>query len=390
MRNAGIFDDFMRMINNVGLMEFMQDERPQYANLTKIFVESFKFNNATFNPTVEFKIYDRACNMDLKRFCRVIGVAPSGTARKIRTEPRELVDLYRELSYDDLRKVQRGKIRNIQFPAIRYFTYYLATSVLARENTSNISSYHLAFLAHALKNNKTYNLSALIARRLAAKGPIFGGIIAARVLAHLGLPVDPADELLIPERLDLAAMKLHDFVTTNSNNGHLMYRVVFANEPELEVRLPQPSLFSVFRGPLSYSREDLDTTSVHRISIYSTTLSTDRRPSWRPLRTTPCTTVVHPRAFTRTRNPHCHTLRGRLAGSHGDDVSHLGQKPKLGGRYADSSLILLYSYHVGTLYIHVLVCFFSLFRFCFLLSFYFSQNIKRPKIFPLFLLFLNL
>jgi len=258
MRDAGIYDDFIRMINNVGLMEFMQDERPQYANLTKIFVESFKFNNSTFNPTVEFKIYDRACNMDLKRFCRVIGVAPSGTARKIKSQPPELLDLYHELSYDDHRRVQRGKIRNIQFPAIRYFTYYLATSVLARENTSNISCYHLAFLAHALKNDKTYNLGALIARRLAAKGPIFGGIIAARVLADLGLSVDPSDELLIPERLDLAAMKLHDFVTTNSYNGHLMYRVVFANGPELEVRLPQPSLFSVFRGPLSYSREDLD------------------------------------------------------------------------------------------------------------------------------------
>ena len=95
MRDAGIYDDFMRLINNVGLMEFIRDERPQYARLTKIFVESFKFNNSTFNPTVELKIYDRACNMDLKRFCRVIGVAPSGTARKNRAEPRELLDLYR-------------------------------------------------------------------------------------------------------------------------------------------------------------------------------------------------------------------------------------------------------------------------------------------------------
>jgi hypothetical protein len=46
---------------------------------------------------------------------------------------------------DDERTAQRGKIRNIQLPAIRYFAYYLATSILGRENTSNISNYHLAF-----------------------------------------------------------------------------------------------------------------------------------------------------------------------------------------------------------------------------------------------------
>jgi hypothetical protein len=47
---------------------------------------------------------------------------------------------------------------------------------------------------------------------------------------------------------------------------------------------------------------------------------------------------------------------------------HLGQKPKLGGRYADDSLIYI-SYLVGTLYIHVSFSFFSLFLlFLFLLS----------------------
>jgi hypothetical protein len=60
---------------------------------------------------------------------------------------------------------------------------------------------------------------------------------------------------------------------------------------------------------------------------------------------------------------------------------HLGQKPKLGGRYADDTLIYI-SYFVGTLYIHVLLSF--LFFVVLVLIFAF-QNIKRPKIFPLFL-----
>jgi hypothetical protein len=46
---------------------------------------------------------------------------------------------------------------------------------------------------------------------------------------------------------------------------------------------------------------------------------------------------------------------------------HLGQKPKLGGRSADNSLIYT-SYFVGTLYIHVSLSFSLLFLFLFLLS----------------------
>ncbi|KAK1610330.1 hypothetical protein QYE76_034003 [Lolium multiflorum] len=130
-----------------------------------------------------------------------------GTAKKIENRPKALMELYREVTNDDDRTIQRGKIRNIQLPAIRYFTYYLATSILGRENTSNISSYHLAFLVAALTGSTPYHLGALIARRLASKGPIYGGIVASRIVAYLGLSVDPSDEKLIPIKLDIAAMK---------------------------------------------------------------------------------------------------------------------------------------------------------------------------------------
>jgi hypothetical protein len=65
---------------------------------------------------------------------------------------------------------------------------------------------------------------------------------------------------------------------------------------------------------------------------------------------------------------------------------HLGQKPKLGGRFADDSLIYT-SYFVGTLYIHVLLSFFSLlFLFLFLLS----KTQKDQKYFHCFSLFASL
>ena len=60
---------------------------------------------------------------------------------------------------------------------------------------------------------------------------------------------------------------------------------------------------------------------------------------------------------------------------------HLGQKPKLGGRYTDISLTYI-SYYVGTLYIHVSFSFFFVVVSC---SDFIFQNPKRPKIFLLFL-----
>jgi hypothetical protein len=159
---------------------------------------------------------------------------------------------------DDDRTAQRGKIRNIQLPAIRYFAYYLATSILGRENTSNISNYHLAFLATMRDVSKMYNLGALIARRLAARGSIYGGIVAVRIVATLGLSIAPNDTLLVPQKHDLIAMKIHHCVTANSCAGKLVYKMLFTDGEEREVPLPQPSLFSICRGPWSCSKEELD------------------------------------------------------------------------------------------------------------------------------------
>jgi hypothetical protein len=255
---AGILEDFLLLVDRVGLTTYMLDESDQYATLTKIFVESFKFTNSAFKSSIAFKIYDKSITMTLERFCSILGIAMFGTAEKIQNRPADLLELYRGITNDDDRTAQRGKIRNIQLPAIRYFAYYLATSILGRENTSNISNYHLAFLTTALDVSKRYNLGALIAHRLAARGPIYGGIIDACIVAALGLSVAPNDTLLVPQRLDLAAMKIHHFVTANSHAGSLVYRMLFTDGDEREVPLPQPSLFSICRGPWLRSKEELD------------------------------------------------------------------------------------------------------------------------------------
>jgi hypothetical protein len=68
----------------------------------------------------------------------------------------------------------------------------------------------------------------------------------------------------------------------------------------------------------------------------------------------------------------------------GDGIDlHLGQNPKLGGRYANDSLIYT-SYFVGTLYILVSLSFFSL---LFLFLFPLSKTQKDQKYFRCFSLF---
>jgi hypothetical protein len=177
----------------------MNDESDQYAVLTKTFVESFTFTNSTSRPSIAFKIYNMLVTMTFKRFYSILGIAMIGTAKKIQSRPTDFLELYRGVTNEEDRIAQHGKIRNIQLPAIRYFAYYLATSVLGRENTSHISNYHLAFLVAALNSSNKYNLGALIAHRLAARGPIYGGIIAACIIAALGLSFDPNNTLLAPQ-----------------------------------------------------------------------------------------------------------------------------------------------------------------------------------------------
>ncbi|KAK1697568.1 hypothetical protein QYE76_014265 [Lolium multiflorum] len=346
LSNAGLLDDFLTLIGKAGLTTYMEDERKQYYMLTKIFVESFKFNNKHFNPTVAFKIYGTPVTMKLKDFCAALGIAPAGTAKKIEDNPRVLLELYREITNDDCRTIQRGKIRNIQLPAIKYFTYYLATSILGRENTSNISSYHLAFLIAALTGETPYHLGSVIARRLSNKGPIYGGIIASRILARLDLPLDPNDVEIPPVRLDIAAMKSHQFVTIDSSMDNIVYRMLFADGDEREVLLPQTDLFSINRKPWSRSKEKVDE-QLKIQGFHQQHDSEDAEPSYDYT----VTYLLLPPAHTWNRVVLRRTTETPLHGDRGNEL-HLGQKPKLGGRYTG----ITHSLHImvaGYLYILV-------------------------------------
>ncbi|KAK1663553.1 hypothetical protein QYE76_051712 [Lolium multiflorum] len=347
LRNAGILEDFFTLVNRAGLTTYVGDEREQYYMLTKIFVESFQFNNKQYEPTVAFRIYGNPVTMKLEDFCRAMDIVPVGTASRIDDNPRDLLELYRGITDDDCRTIQRGKIRNIQLPAIKYFAYYIATSILGRENTSNISSYHLAFLNIALTGQTSYHLGALIARRLTNRGPIFGGTIALRVLTYLNLPIDPNDMPLAPKKLDIAAMKSHHFVTTDSTLDNMVYRMLFSDGDEKEIPLPQPGLFSIDRQSWSCTKEEVD----EHLKIKDFHQQHDSEDAGPPT-TTPSRIRVLLLAHTRNTIHLRHTTETLPHGIDGIEL-HLGQKPKLGGRYTG----ITHSLHImvaGYLYILVL------------------------------------
>ena len=117
MTKAGIQDDFISLVTRCGLLDYMADESPQFSLLTKTFVESFKFNNRMFNPTVDFKIYDKTYSLSLDKFCEILGVKNKGSTKKISGLSADLSGLYRELSNDDGRDTHRGKIKEFTTPS---------------------------------------------------------------------------------------------------------------------------------------------------------------------------------------------------------------------------------------------------------------------------------
>jgi hypothetical protein len=139
---------------------------------------------------------------------------------------------------------------------------------------------------------------------------------------------------------------------------------------------------SLFIGGHGRARRRSWTSSLDCLaSMFSTAQWTRRKRRRRPI-TTPYTTPGRPRARTRTKVLLHHILEAPLhgwVGRAGIDP-HLGQKPKLGGRYADDTLIYIL-YFVGPLYIHVLLS--LLFSFLFLLS----KTQKDQKYFRCFSLF---
>jgi hypothetical protein len=245
---AGIKEEFYNLCANAGLTRLATCRVTQYQKLTSCFINSFRYNLDA--GSVEFKIYNDLLTMPLEKFCEIIGVPNVGLTAKMSSQPSELRTFFNSLCSMDTRDIHRSKISSILFPHLRYFAYYIARGVLARDNTSNISAPDIAILATALSGRFDYNVGALIARRLAMngnKGDLFGGVYATLILESLNGTPHPDDRPFTYLSFDLAAMKRHKFVTMTSEFGNLDYILRFGATTERKIRLPAPLLFDFSR-----------------------------------------------------------------------------------------------------------------------------------------------
>src|ERR1041385_2598750 len=153
--------------------------------------------------------------MSLAQFCEIIGVSNAGQTAKMTTQPSELRTLFNSLCCQEESDILRTKISSILFPHIRYFAYFFARGVLARDNTRNGSAPDFAIYANALSDKNDYNVGDLIARRLVMKSnksDLYGGFYATFKLESLNRAPHPDDVPFSYTSLDLAAMKMHMFV----------------------------------------------------------------------------------------------------------------------------------------------------------------------------------
>jgi hypothetical protein len=271
MNAAGILQDFQILISNAGLEHFVDGEphQYQYAKLTISMVQDFRFSWSSSNPMVHYKIYNKSVDLPFDVFYAAIRVPQWGSRKKMKEQPRPLMDLYEEIFQERSFSGESGKIQNIHFPSIRYFAYFITKCVLARKTTSKLSSYDLAFISAALRCDRTYNLGVLIAFHLAAnreKGGVCGGLIASRLLALHGVVPHDLDLKFPIERLDLTSMIHHKFVSPHACLDSLLFEITIFKESawrvdktDRSVHLPAPLLFNLdHRNGWSLTEDELD------------------------------------------------------------------------------------------------------------------------------------
>src|SRR3954465_6906928 len=135
MAATGIHEEFDTLCANAGLTGLATCRVLQYQKLTAIFINSFRFYPD--NDTVVFQIYDRLLTMPMSSFCHALGLPDRGEKRKKNSQTATLKTLLDSFCNTEVRDTNRQKISKILFPHLRYFAYYIARGVLARDNTSN-------------------------------------------------------------------------------------------------------------------------------------------------------------------------------------------------------------------------------------------------------------
>ena len=104
----------------------------------------------------------------------------------------------------------------------------------------------MSLIRIALTDDKSYNLGAIVARRLqhnAGSGYFYGGIYVTRLARELGVSPWPYDPILPTQYLDFDAMKNHKILSGEPHN--FTYNMLFNKRSVVDTFLPVPALFDV-------------------------------------------------------------------------------------------------------------------------------------------------
>lgn len=90
LANLGLRDHFFHLLENAGLLGFINNEVESYVNLTKEFVFTFKHHFEDLEPYVAFYLYNKNYQLSLAEFCTAIHVACEGLITKVNDKDAEL------------------------------------------------------------------------------------------------------------------------------------------------------------------------------------------------------------------------------------------------------------------------------------------------------------
>jgi len=258
MDRAGIKEEFNAYLRNADLVSFEEEKCSQYHNLTSTIVRRFEFSTSHNSPTVLFDLYENSYTMDLKDFTTACKLPQWGSIR----DPRkyEFRDLLASITVEESRDITQATIGSIHFPAIHYFALFIGRCINGKDEACHMCVPDLGTLRSAVLGDKSYNLGAIVARRLHLNrfnGDFFGGIYATRIANFLGIAIREDDIELPPAYLDFNAMVHHQFV--ERNESPLQYRLIFDRRRAVHITLPASAFFDhQAKGRYTITREEAD------------------------------------------------------------------------------------------------------------------------------------
>src|SRR3954466_2323790 len=98
------------------------------------------------------------------------------------TMPRaEYQSFLTSLCYGETRGVTQGRIKSIHFPAFQYFALFNGKCIVGKQDCSTLCAPDMSLIRTTLTDDRSYNLGAIIARRLQQNANscyFYGGIYA--------------------------------------------------------------------------------------------------------------------------------------------------------------------------------------------------------------------